>query len=241
MNAFANLSTDPTIAQEKDFIGGGGPVDSDVYKSTVALAYLEKSKGGALGVHLRLKTESGREIRQTIWVTTGDMKGNVNYYLKDGERHYLPGFLAMNSLCLLTVGKELKEVADAAEKKIVKVYDFTAKEEVPTEVPVLVEILNKEILAGVIKQIVDKNVKADDGTYVPSGETREENEIDKFFRARDGMTTAEIMAKAEEAVFVNTWSSKWSGQVKDRSTKQAGTAGAPTAAATKKPSTSIFA
>lgn len=244
MNSFANLSTDPSIAQEKDVIGGGGVVDSDTYKSTVTLAYLEKSKGGALGVNLRLKTESGREIRQVTWVTSGDKKGNVNYYEKDGEKHYLPGFLLMNSLCLLTCGKELQEVAQAAENKLVKVYNYETKTEVPTEVPVLVDLLNKEIIAGVIKQIVDKNVKTDDGAYVPSGETREENEIDKFFRARDEMTTAEILAKAEKASFIHTWREKWKGQVRDKSTKGAGVAGAPVAAAaqvTKKPTASIFA
>lgn len=243
-NILANLGTDPTIAGEKDSVGGSGPVDSGIYAATVDLAYMEKSKGGALGIVLRLKTDIGREIRQTLWVTSGDAKGNKNYYEKNGERNYLPGFTVMNSLCLLTVGKELSEVAAKAETKVVKIYNFDQKEEVPTEVPVLVELLGKDVIAAIIRQTVDKNTKNDDGAYVPSGETRDENEIDKFFRARDRMTTAEIMAKAENAVFIDTWATKWTGQVKDKTTKQSGTAGAPKAAGpgvAKKPTASIFA
>ena len=81
---------------------------------------------------------------------------------------------------------------------------------------------------------------------MPSGETRDENEIDKFFRASDRMTTAEIRAQATEAVFASSWEKKWSGKTRDRSKSVAsnGTAGAPAgvmAAASKKPTTSLFA
>jgi hypothetical protein len=178
-------------------------------------------------------------------MTSGDKKGNKNYYVdKEGNQKYLPGFLLANSLGLLTVGKEIGELAGAAENKVVKLYSFTEKKEVPTEVPVLVELLGQEIYAAVIKQVVDKNAKAADGSYQPTGETREENEIDKFFRAKDKMTTAEIRAGAEEPAFFNTWKEKWAGQVKDRSTKTSGQAGAPKPAgaspAAKKPTASLF-
>ena len=82
--------------------------------------------------------------------------------------------------------------------------------------------------------------------YQPTGETRDENEIDKFFRASDRKTTAEIRAQVEEAKFADTWLEKWQGKVKDKSSKTAatGTPGAPRAAApaaAKKPATSLFA
>lgn len=227
MNAFANLSTSEEIQGEKDTVGGNGPLDSDVYGAKVTMAYVTKSTRGALGVVLHLKTTAGREHRETIYVTSGDDKGNKNYFEKDGEKKYLPGFINMNALCLLTVGKELSEVD--TEEKVVKVYDFEQKKEVPMNKEVLVELLNEEIKVGLQKQIVDKRAKQDDGSYGPTGETREVNEIDKFFRASDDMTTAEIRAAAEEADFINVWTNKWKGQVRDRSTKDAqqGRTGAP--------------
>lgn len=243
MSMFATLTTDETIADERDSIGSGGPLESGLYKSTISMAYATKSKGGALGIVLHLKTDAGREVRQTLWVTSGTEKGCKNYYEKDGERHYLPGFNLANSLALLTVGTELSGVD--TETKVVPVYSPEAKAEVPTKVEVLMPLLNQEIIAGIIKQTVDKNIKNDAGVYVPSGETRDENEIDKFFRASDRKTTAEIRAQAEEARFIEMWDQRWTGKTRDRSkgtTGNAGVAGAPAKQApAKKPTTSLFA
>lgn len=236
-----NLSTDSSIADEKDSVGGGGVLASGLYPSKVTLAYMTKAASEAVGIVIHAKTSEGRDIRSTQWVTSGKAKGGKNFYEKDGQKHYLPGFLLCQSLALLTVGKELSELDDP-EEKVVNLYNFDAKAEVPTKVQVLTELIGKEVLIGLIKQTVDKNVKTEAG-YVPSGETRDENEIDKFFRASDRKTTAEIRAQAPEAVFVDTWNEKWAGQVRNKATKTAGTAGAPKAAApgSNKPKTSLFA
>lgn len=241
MSLLNNLTTSNDIAEEKDSVGGGFVLDTGLYNSKVTLAYLQKSQGGALGLVLHLTTDAQKEIRQTLWMTSGTAKGCLNYYVdKDGNKQYLPGFNMANSLCLLTVGKEISQIE--TEEKVVNVYSSTAKAEVPTKVEMLVELLGQDIIVGLIKQIVDKNQKNDAGEYVPTGETREENEIDKLFRSRDSKTTAEIKAQAPEAVFIHTWKKKWDGQVRDRATKQAGAAGAPksTAPAAGKPQNSLF-
>lgn len=242
MSLLSGLTTDTSIADEKDSVGGGyAPLDSGLYPATISLAYVSKSSGGAIGLNLVLTTEAGKDIRQTLWMTSGTAKGCKNYYEdKAGDKQYLPGFLHANALALLTVGKEIGQLD--TEKKVINLYSAEAKAEVPTPVDMLTDLLGQEILVGLIKQVVDKNVKTDAG-YVPSGETREENEIDKFFRASDRKTTAEIRAQASEAVFVETWAKKWNGEVKNKATKNAGTAGAPTPAAaggTAKPTTSLF-
>jgi len=246
MSLLSNLSTDASIPDEKDYVGTSGPLESGLYAATIALAYLTKSAGGAMGLVLTLKTDAGRDIRQTLWMTSGTAKGGKNYYEKDGQKHYLPGFNHANSLALLTVGKEISQLD--TETKVVNVYSPEAKAEVPTKVEVLTDLLGKEILVGLIKQTVDKTQKNDAGFYMPTGETRDENEIDKLFRAKDRMTTAEIRAQAEEASFADTWVTKWAGKTKDRSKgAAAGVAGIPKGAAmggaigTKKPTTSLFA
>ena len=250
MNMFANLTTDDTIAGEKDSVGGGsGPLASGLYPMTVSMAHIGVSAGGAQSLVLSLKTEDGKEVRQTLWMTSGTAKGGKNYYEKDGVKNYLPGFLLANSLCQLATGMDIAQTD--IQDKVINLYSFDAKAEVPTKVKVVMDLLNKPILVGMIKQTVDKNVKDAAGVYVPSGETREENEIDKLFHAESRMTTAEIKAKAEEAVFVNTWSTKHTGITRNKAkgAAAAGTAGAPrmgvsggsSAPVASKPKSSLFA
>lgn len=243
MSLLASLATNDEIATEKDSLGGGNaPLESGMYDCTIAMAHINKSSGGATGLVLTLKTADNREVRQTLWMTSGTAKGAKNYYEKDGEKHYLPGFTHANSLCLLAVGKEISTLD--TETKVINQYSYEAKAEVPTKVEVVMDLLGKEITVGLIKQTVDKTKKNEStGVYEATGETRDENEIDKFFRAADKMTTAEIRAQATEATFASTWDTKWAGKTKMRSKGSAGMAGVPklvASAATKKPTTSLF-
>jgi hypothetical protein len=249
MSFFQDLSTDATIANEKDSIGGGGVLESGLYPATVTLAYGIKSDGGARGLVFHAKTSEGRDIRQTIYMTSGTAKGGTNFYIdKKGEKQYLPGFISVNSLCLLTCGKDIADMD--VETKVASIWNKETKSEVPTKVEMLVDLLGKEILIGLVKQTVDKTTKNDAGVYVPTGETREENEIDKFFRASDRKTTAEIRSQ-DEAKFADVWSNKNTGNTRDKTSKVGGSVGVPkagfggapaaNAAVMKKPAASLFA
>lgn len=240
MSLLKSLTTDSAIANEKDSVGGGGVLASGLYLATVAMAYINKSDGGALGLNVVFNID-GKDVRQTFWMTSGDAKGNKNYYEdKKGDKQYLPGFNMANSLSLLTVKKEISELD--TEEKVIKLYSYDAKAEVPTKVNVVTELLNQEIYVGLLKQTVDKTAKNDAGKYVPTGDTRDENETDKLFRAADKLTTAEIRAASDVAEFAKTWADKWTGVTKDKTSKDVvkGVAGAPAAAGTKKPTTSLF-
>lgn len=217
MSLLPNIVTDEEIKTETDSVGGGGVLESGLYPMEITMAYLGKADSGADSITVHLKTKEGRETRQTLWITSGDAKGNKNFYEKDGERFFLPGFNVANSMALLTVGKPLNDLD--SEEKTIKLYNYDAKAEVPTKVQVVTSLIGQTIIAGIQRQTVDKNVKNGEGKYVPSGDTRDVNEIDKFFRARDNMTTAEIRAGATEAAFYPTWGEKWTGVTRDRSTK----------------------
>lgn len=248
MSLLKNLKTDTSIAGEKDSLGGGGGVfDSGYYNFTISMAYLQESSGGALGLFITLKDKTtGRDLRSTQYLTGGKDKGQKNYYEdKKGEKQYLPGFLIGNSLAMLTTGKELSDLE--TEDKVVSIYDFDAKAEVPKKLPVLVDLIGKDINAGIIRQTVNKKVKGDDGVYTTTADTRDENEIDKFFCAREGyehFTTAEIKAKAEKPEFYEAWTEKNAGKTRDRTSKEAGKAGAPgaktAAGVSGKPAQSLF-
>jgi hypothetical protein len=254
MSLLSGLSTDSNIADEKDSVGGGSRTrESGLYPLTINLAYITKSTNGAMALNLLLADDDG-EVRQQLWVTN---RNGQNFYTdKKGDKQYLPGFNMANSLALLTVGKEI--AALDTEDKVINLYNFDTKGDVPTKVDMIVDLLGKEVLVGLIKQTVDKTQKNPNfdqskpehkdtnPSYVPTGETRDENEIDKFFRAEDRMTSSEIKARATEAVFADTWDKKWTGVTRNRAKGApagTGTAGAPQVggAASTKPQQSLFA
>lgn len=252
MSLLSNLTTSTEIAGEKDSVGGGGVLDSAIYKATIKLAYITVAESGAMALNVLFKTDTGRDLKQQFWMTGGKAKGGKNTYTdKDGKEQYLPGFLMANSLAQLTTGKEIAQLDH--ETKVINLYSFDVKAEVPTKVEMITDMLNQEIYVGVIKQTVDKTAKNGDGVYVPTGDIREENEADKFFCAKeayDKLTSSEIRAKVTEPAFYNTWKAKWEGQVRNKAKgAAAGTAPAaggakPAAAAgnggTGKPTTSLF-
>ena len=242
MTILSNLKTDDSIQEDKDVLGGGyRPLESGLYDLTIESAYVGTSQGGAVSLNIVAKTEDQQTVRQTLWMTSGKAKGCKNYYEDaNGTRKYLPGFTSANNLCLLTVGKEIGDLEP--EEKVINLYDYDAKKELPTKVQMIVELVGQEITAGVVKQTVDKNVKDGNGNYVPSGETRDENEISKFFRKRDGMTVAEIKAEAAEAVFKTQWAEKNTGVTINKAKGLSGAAGVPQQANTSapKPAKSLF-
>jgi hypothetical protein len=222
------LSKPTNVVAETDTIGGGSYLlDSDIYDMTIDTAWVGKSKGGAMNVNITLKA-GNKTLRTVIYITSGDAKGNKTTYLdKNGAEHYLPGFSQIDSMCLLAIGKSITELETT--KKVIKVFDPAVSKEVPTEVDMIMDLLGTTVKAGVLKQIVDKTAKNDrTGAYEPTGETREINEIDKFFRSRDGLTTAEIRAGEETATFCKTWETTYKGIVQNKA-KGAGTASRPQA------------
>ncbi|EDC5808845.1 hypothetical protein GAT48_03050 [Salmonella enterica] len=238
MSLLKNLETKANVEGEKDVLGGGGVLDTNVYPMKVKVAYFTTAASGAVAINLQGDVD-GKEVRQQFWVLSGNDKGNKNTYTKDGKEYYLPSFLTANSLALLTVGKELSQLD--VEKKVIKLYDFEAKEERPTEVDVLVELTGQLIQAGIQKQTVDKNEKGDDGKYYPTGETREINEVVKFFRYDDGLTVPEIEKGVTEAKFKDDWVGKWAGKVinKAKGNKDGAKSGLPSGGA-KTGTSSLF-
>lgn len=224
MGAFSDLKDDESIQEEKDVLGGAskfGPVDSDVYDLTISMAYTRTTDNGAMYACLTFKGEDDREIRvEDLLLKSGNAKGNKNYYeTKQGERRYHTGYTLMNHLAMLTAEKHLADLD--TEQKVIKLFNFASRKEEPTETPVITELLDKKITAALFHKIEDKTAKDDKGNYVPTGETRAMNSVDKFFRATDKMTVAELKAQAEEPTFYSDWREKWKGVVRDFSTKDA--------------------
>jgi hypothetical protein len=230
------LGEDVKQEVEKDSVGGGGVLNSDIYTCTIKAAYFDYAKSKAVSLNLILETSTGRKLTQTEFITSGEAKGCKPYYEKNGEKFPLPGYAKMNTLCLLATGLPIDQLT--AEDKILKLYDYESKKETNQTKKVITELTGKVIKVGVFKTIVDKKLKNDNfnpdlpesatnARYALTGETREENLIDKFFN-EEGATLEEHTTK-KEPIFFEEWIKAHQGKVKDKSTKTpAGTqAGAP--------------
>lgn len=244
MSVFGKVQKSTSAVEEKDVLGGGYQLaETDIYSGKIQVAYVTKAASGAMAVNVQIAlAETGTVHRETIYFTN---RAGQTFYVdkKSGEERNLPGFSTLNAMSLLAVGKELLELD--SDERIINVYSYDAQGEVPTKVDMLTDLLGEEIYVAIVKQTVDKTAKADDGSYQPTGETKEENVIEKFFRMRDKKTTSEVIAQVEEAVFFDSWLEKNKGKDRNKAKGVAAgaKAGAPTAAtasSTPKAKTSLF-
>lgn len=176
-NIFSNKkSAEATV--EQDFVGGG-LLDSDIYAAKLKAAYQSNSASSkAVAINFVFDV-NGKEVNEQIWVTNG--QGGITYKDKrSGEERNLPGFNQVNSLCMLLTGKSLGE--QNVEDRVVKIYDFDAKKQIPKSVPCFVDLHDLDVDIAIQKHVIDKTEKnASTGTYEPTGETREVNKVVKFF------------------------------------------------------------
>lgn len=246
MSLLSGVKTDSAIQTEKDTLGGGRTlVESGVHAARIKLAYLSKATSGALALNI-VADIAGSEYKEALYITN---KNGENFYVtKDNakEKRFLAGFLHADAIALLTTGKSILELP--TENKIVKLYNFQAKAELPTEVEVLVGLIGKEVQLGILKTQEFKRAKQDDGTYVETTETQETNSIEKVFHATHGKTVAECRAQAESATFIEEWKNTWAGKLRDKTKGKSpnggntGTAGIPqqTSAIAAPSTTSLF-
>lgn len=215
MGLFDNLTTEG-LEESKDVAGGGGyqPLPSDIYSAVIKLAYANKSRSSdaqSVTFHADI---NGNEYRETVWITSG--KG-VNYYVskEDGKtRIPLPGFAIIDELCLLATKEPLS--AQTTEEKVVKLYNYEEKKEVPTPVPVLTSLIGTQVKLGVLREIVDRTARDDSGNYVPTGETRTQNVVSKVFHAETNKTVNEYRHNVKNPEFYTTWLAQNQGKDRNR-------------------------
>lgn len=234
-NLFGNLSTQDH-EEVQDRLGGFSAYETDAYTGKIKAAYAGKSDSGAQSMTFIFALPSG-EYRETAWVTNKEGKNYYHPKKADGtvitdKKQTLAGYTVANDIALVTVGKELGELV--FEEKVMNVYDPDAKKELPKAVMMATELLGQEVTLGIVKQIVDKQQKDASGQYVSTGETREENQIEKVFHHPSNITVVEQREAVKAGrdatpVFYEKWVEKNKGQTRDRSTKsnQNGQSGRP--------------
>ena len=220
--------TSDVVSDEKDTLGGGYLLESGVYDMLIEMAYFDKSKGGAKCLNISCKGDNDTNFRQTIYFTN---KAGKAYYERDGKKHTLPGYNQLNALSLLSVGKEFKDLD--TEEKMVNVYDYDQKKEVPMAKEVAMSLIGGKIKLGITKTIENKNT-LQGNAYKPTNDKRTFNEINKVFRQSDGLTVTEIKASVSTPEFLPKWEDEWDGKDNDKFKEIAGapaaqgSTGAPT-------------
>ncbi len=219
------LDSDVVVEAERDTLGSGGfTLESDGYDMVMDVVYMSKSQGGATAINFDFKKPDGSNWKHTIYISNRQ-GGNTYKDKKTGEKKPLPGYSQVNTICQLSIGKELHDLE--TEEKVINVYSYDAKGEIPTKVDCITALHGEQITLGIMKTLEDKNVKNDQGVYVPSGDTKDGNEITKIFRAKDHLTKLEILSKADKAEFYDDWVDKNKGEIKDKSKGAKGNTGTP--------------
>lgn len=218
MNPFADLPKDTgDIGGDEDRLGGSFIWPSGAFEVTIKNAYSGKAGSGAKSMTFEVEDVTGKRLRWTEYVTSGDAKGGLPYYEKDGKKNYLPGYNIANAICILASKKGLGD--QTWETKQVKIYNKDTKSEVPTPTPVAVDLIGKKVILGVLEVETNKSIKVGNA-YKRTAETKKENRVDKIFYLDNKCTLKELVdakkaGKEPVAAFYDQWVEANDGKVKN--------------------------
>ena len=210
MSIFGTGSTGSKVEKEQDF-SGKGKITSGAYEADIKMAFAGQAKSGARFVTLQLKLDNGQLHNETIYLTNKEGK---NTYMKDDKEFYLPGFLLVNNIAIMACEKGLHELADEVETRTVKLYDFDAKKELPTDVPAIVPLIGKRILVTILEEEYEKQ-KLNDTTkkYEGTGEYAVKNSLVKVYDLETKKTAVELRDN-KDATNLEAWLNNNEGKLK---------------------------
>lgn len=205
MSLFGKLTTDG-LEEQTDRLGGGfTALDHNIYSGKLKALYAITAGSGAMGVVI-LFQHAGGEYRETVYVTN---RNGENFFVdKTTQKKVpLPGFTTINNICMITTGKPLSE--QTIEDKVFNIWDKEAGKELPKSVPTLVDTMGQDISFGILKYLEDKT-KLEGNEYVPTGETRDTNQIHTVFHTESHSTLLEA-EKGQDPTFWDKWVEKYVG------------------------------
>ena len=217
---------DSSVQKSQDRVGGFVPIPSGIYEAVIKQLWFGEYGSGAAYMDLQLEA-AGKTFRERILLS--DRNGN-NFWTKDGKNTFFDGFMALDAICLFLTGEDFDANMGNIENKMVKVYNADQKKEVPTEVPVLANVIGETIKVAILHRKVDVTKKDDNGNYNPTGDVREENTLSKVLDTDTNRTVTEIIDEVSSSVYADAWLARWEGKVSNEAKGVAsggGTAGKP--------------
>ena len=206
------------VVKETDYLGSK-QLESGLYRAVIKQAYGTQSQGGAKGLVVKFEIAksdgSKHNHTETFWVT--NRAGSVTYKDKEGKDHYLMGFNQASTICMAAAGKQISQCQ--TETRILPVWSWNDRADVPTEVQALPELFEQELALGIIKVKQNKQAKDPSGNYVDTNESITLNQIDKIFILGEHgqpLTMNEYEAGLSLGKFAAEWVEKNKNQIRDK-------------------------
>lgn len=176
------------VEKEKDF--SKRTLDTDIYAATIKMIFAGQAKSGARNVTVQLKLANGKDYNETVYLSNKEGK---NTYEKDGKEYYLPGYMLINNMAIMTTGKGLFDLVEDVETRTVKLYNFESKKEEATDVMAIVPMIGKQVLVAIQEEEYEKQ-KLNDSTkkYEGTGEYADKNVMVKVYDPETKQTAVEI-------------------------------------------------
>lgn len=207
------LKTAHDTEEATDHLGGGsyGVVESNVYQMEIKNMYMIQSSKGAIGVVLEGELDNGSKYTETTYISNRD---GETFYVKDGKKFKMPGFITMDNICIIATGESLVDCR--TDDKVVSMWDSESGKEVNRSVPVFVDVIG-EVIAVAIQQIRENKTKENSttGKWEPINEERILNQIVSVYDVESQKTVYEAM-NDKDSTHWEAWKAKNEGKVWDK-------------------------
>lgn len=210
--AFKDLKKDSSIQNDSDNIPlAGGLFDTGIYSAIIDVAYMITApQKGTQGVVLHFKI-GDRTFRNTQWICTAD----GTYTWKSGDRSgYWPGFVIVDEICSIVTGQDLENLPEP-ENKVLSIWNSQAKKEMPTEVPVMMNLQGGMLEVGIHRTMEDHWIEEHKTKWI------EKNELVKVFHT-DGLTVNEKASSAVNSATKIKWEMRYGNGLIDKRKASAG-------------------
>ena len=183
MNIFGNV--DDSLVKDKDN-SGSFVLNTGIYKATVKSHYLTNNAKNAVEAHLTLDINGG-DHNFTIALTWDGDNSKIGSIVKDFKtkqggvfKKVKPGYVTLNSLTKITMGKSLKEVSQV--KKMVEVQNWETKNKEKKQAYVIGGLDGVKFNVGIIHKQYESQT---------NHKIKDTNTIDKIYN-ENNQTLSEI-------------------------------------------------
>lgn len=183
MNIFSKF--DDSLVKDRDS-SGSFVLNTGIYKATVKSHYLINNAKNAVEAHLTLDINGG-DHNFTIAVTWDGDKSKTGPIVKDFKtkqggvfKKVKPGYVTLNSLTKITMGKSLKEVSQS--QKMVEIQNWETKNKEKKPAIVIDGLDGVKFNVGIIHKQYESQA---------SGKLKDTNAIDKIYN-ENNQTLSEI-------------------------------------------------
>ena len=225
--------------QETESVGGGRTVfDSAVYPAKIKQAYLDAYDSGARFVSLTLDI-NGKDYEERLLLSNG--KGESFWTDREGNPVKYSGLVRFEELAFAAGFPNLQALNPSPGT--IRAWDKDARSFVLKQhATVLDSLKGKEVLVAILKINQNKQKKnPNSNTYFKTNEAEEVNQIEKFANMQQ-QTQLEAAKNVNPPTFMQAWSDKWKGSMRDtfKEQKTAPNQGTPTAAGSAASGDSLF-